>query len=181
MIRAHLPVTFYYDSNTVNLPRVFGRAPLRDVVEASVPRARSFYAHAGIALDIRRVNTDMSTLNGWSNYSIRSGSSEARLADVAQSEKGLTVFVSNNFSWTGRTPGTGGPSLIGSQADNRTLFDELGHALGNNPPVNDPVGIANVVADSRLLVQEAFVNRGWGLSTWFEEAFRRNAFSEQDR
>jgi RHS repeat-associated protein len=156
----HLRVTIYYDNNTVNEQRLFGRGPLRDVVERSIPRARSLYGAAGIALDVQRVSVNMNTLAGADNYSIVTPSSETHLMDVAGPANGLWVFVSNNFSWTGKTQGVGGPTLIGSGADSRTLMDDPGHALGNVTAVNDLLGVGNAVADVRLVVQESFVHNG---------------------
>ncbi len=168
-----LTVTVFYDANTVDRPRLFGNPPLRKVVEESIPRARTFYAHAGIALAFKRLDVDMVTAEGSQNWAIRTPTGRVRLQDVAKQQTGLSVFVSNNFSTGGSTVGVGGPTFIGNEAVNRVMFDELGHALGNTMPIRDVLRFFNAIADTRIDLQELFID--WGrpnLDEWFEKTFR---------
>lgn len=65
---------------------------------------------------------------------------------------------------------------MGSEAPNRVMSDELGHALGNNLPFRDILGVTNLLAEERVDVQEQLID--WGrvsLDAWFKDAFRENA------
>ena len=74
----------------------------------------------------------------------------------ANKGKALTVLVDGDIGFAGLTKPQSGTTRIGSTADADTLIDELGHSLGNE------WGIANPVTDS-------FIDTWKALNVWYED------------
>jgi hypothetical protein len=154
--------------------RITATQTLRQVNEAGIDRARNFFAKAGIALMINRVEGSITREGRFANGTVQTPAGSMSLKTYASSNPGLNVLVSGDSIASGQTAGIGGPSAIGVRSRSDTLSDELAHALGNNiGATRNP--LYNAIADFNLDASEGLVAIGSYIEGTLEETLRETA------
>jgi len=157
-------VNVWYDKDTVDLELNRG-GTVRSRTEQSMAEARRFFAAAGILLEYSRQDASRTSAERFgANMSVSTTSGEFRFLDLAKMSPGVDLWVTQELNVTGRTSGTGGPSIIGSLVGTNTVADELAHAFGN---VRSLLPAANLWTDLFRHKNQSAANQGKPMNDLF--------------